>query len=428
MIDEDERAAPPKEAAKETESFASALRVFRHRDFRLYWAALVVSQFGVAFQETAESWLIYRLTERASMLGLIAFVTAILAAPGSLLGGVLADRLPRRKLVLVTQTLLIFPSSILAYLIWTQQVQVWHVVAALAALGFISSIDMPARLAMIPALVGEADTMSAQGLSASARQGMRIAGPVLSGITIAWLGEALCFLVNGLTYGVMAIALLFMRPTPAPKTDPKRRSGLRGGLMGGIQYIFRKPAVLALMGMVIAQGLFLNPVITLLPVFAKDLLHVGPRGLGWLTGCLGVGALIATFTVANLGQSRRMHLIVVGSLIAPLALFGFAWSRLVVTSAALMVVVGLGLFTVTTVTLTTLLTIVPDELRGRVNSLGLLFSLGAPQVGALIAGFSGDYLGVSVTLTLTAILFVVSMFVVSLTLPRVRRMLALRLG
>ena len=395
-------------------------QALRYRDYRLYWIALTVSLTGVAFQTVAQGWLVYRLTGSALMLGVVGFIPAVLSAPASLLGGAIADRVSRRNLVILTQSIMVLPPVVLALLIWTGQVQVWHVIAASSALGIVAALDLPSRTAMIPNLVPTADVLNAQGLASAVRQVTRIVGPALAGILIATAGEAVCFLVNGLSYLAMVVAFFLMRPQPVPALD--RRGGMRGALLEGFRYTWEHPVILGLFAMFAAQGLFLSPVLTLLPVYAKDILSIGAVGLGWLHSAIGGGALVGAIVVSSLRASRRGWVLMAGSAAMPFAMVAFAWSRQLPTSLPFLLVLGFGTVVITAITATMLLILVPDEVRGRVNSLGTMVYFGTPYVAGLAVGFIAEQAGAPITLTLSASLFLVSLIVINLKSPAVRRL------
>ncbi|HEX9867499.1 MAG TPA: MFS transporter, partial [Candidatus Tectomicrobia bacterium] len=389
-------------------------------DFRLYWLALAVSLLGVAFQTVAQGWLVYRLTNSAFMLGFTAFLPGVLSAPASIVGGVLADRLSRRKLVAVTQSLMVIPPIALAYLIWSMKVQVWHVILASTALGIVAALDLPSRMAMIPHLVDEEDVLNAQGLASAVRQVTRIVGPVTAGLVIATAGEAACFLINGLSYLAMVAAVLMMRPQPALLQNPQ--GGLRSTLLEGSAYVVRSPVILGLFGMLAAQGLFLSPYLTLMPVYARDVLNVGAVGLGWLNAAVGAGALVGALTVANLGQGQRGRVLVAGSAVMPLALGAYSFSRSYPLSLGLLTVMGFGTVVITAITATMLLVIVPDRIRGRVNSLGTLVYLGAPYTAGVVIGFLTERWGPAPPLSAAASLFLVAIILLNLRVPGLREL------
>ena len=398
---------------------ARTFHSLRYRDFRLFWIALTVSLLGLSFQTLAQGWLVYRLTSSATMLGVAGFVPAILAAPASIAGGLIADRVSRRKLIILTQALMMLPPVALSYLIWSERVQVWHVVAATTILAVIAAIDLPSRTAIVPQLVHPDDLLNAQGLASAVRQVTRIVGPALAGVVVMLWGEAIPYLVNGLSYLAMVMALLLMSPQPAPVDD--HRKGLRGSLLEIVGYIFSNPILLGLLVISAAQGLFLNSYITLLPVFASDILHVGPTGLGWLNAAIGLGALAGALGVANLGKGRRGQVLFAISLLMPIALAGFAWSTKLIFSIPLLLLLGIGMVVIRTITATIFLTIVPNRLLGRVSSLATLIYFGAPYIGGLPAGYLAENWGVPFVLCLAGILFFITMVIIRRKVPDIPR-------
>ncbi len=403
-------------------SLRRTFQALRHRDFRLYWAALIVSLLGLSFQTVAQQWLVYRLTGSALQLGIVGFIPALLSAPGSILGGLLADRVSRRRLVLITQSAMVGPPVGLALVIWSGQVQVWHIIAAASLLGFVAAIDLSVRTAMIPQLVAPQDLLNAQSLSSLVYQMARIVGPALAGLAIARVGEAVCFLINGLSYLAMVGAMAAMQLGPeAAVRERARRKGLVGSLLEGIRYTLRDRLVLGLFVVLAVQGLFLYPLVTLLPVFAKDILGGGAQSFGWLTTATGVGSLLGALAVANLGPGRRGKMLIAGGLILPFVLAAFAWSRWLPLSVPMLMLWGAGIVLITTVTATTLLTVVPDKVRGRVNSLGLLVYFGTMYAGGVPAGYLAQLSSAPVALTLSGVFALVSMLGVLLFLPQVAR-------
>ena len=391
----------------------------RYREFRLFWMALVVSLLGVSFQTVAQSWLVYRLTDSPLMLGITGFIPAMMAAPASVLGGLLADRVSRRNLVIVTQTLMMGPPVVLAFLIWRDQVQPWHVIAATAVLAIVAAVDLPSRTSMVPQLVPEDDLLNAQGLASAVGQVTRIVGPALAGVIVALWGEAIPYLINGLTYLVMVGALLMMKPIPAVERD--RRQGVGSSLFQGFHYTLKTPVVFGLFLTVAAQGFFLSAYVLLLPVFAKDILNVGATGLGWLNAAAGAGALIGALGVANLETGRRGWVLNLGGFIMPAVLVAFAWSGNFYAVLPLLLLLGAGTVVIRTIAATFLLTIVPDALRGRVISLATLIFYGAPYAAGLPVGYYAERWGTPIVLSLCAPLFLASMLWVYWKMPEIRR-------
>lgn len=398
--------------------FTRTFESLRHRDYRLYWLALTVSLFGASLQTVAQSWLIYRLTGSPVALGVSGFVPALVAAPLWPLGGVIADRVSRRTLIICTQTLSMLPPLALAWLTWTDRVQVWHVVAGIAVLAFIAAVDWPARMALIPQLVPPADLGNAQALGSLTYQLIRVIGPAAAGLVIAATGEAACFALNGLSYGALVLALLAMRIRPRPSA---RRQAVGASLLEGYRYVLKTPALIGLLGIIGLQSVFLTSYVTLMPVYAKDILGVGSAGLGLMNSAVGVGAVAGALAIGRVGPGGRGRFLAIAGLGLPIALGAFAWSRQPLLAASLLAVVGLGTVALTTTTVTELMLTVPDEFRGRVSSVASMLYLGGPPAGGLPLAWMAQHWGSPVALSASAALFLLGAMVLYYRLPGLRR-------
>lgn len=352
------------------------------------------------------------------MLGIAGFIPAVLAAPVSIVGGILADQVSRRKVIIIAQSLMVIPPIVLALLIWTGQAQIWHVIAATSVLAIVAAADIPSRVAIVPQLVGPDDLLNAQGLTSSSRQVARIVGPVLAGAAIAAWSAAVPYLINGVTYLAMVIGLLLIRPTPIANIGGSKRIGTTLAEAG--QYILGNRLVLGLLVLAAAQGIFLNSYVVLLPVFAIDVWDVGPSGLGWLNAAVGAGSLVGSIGVANLGKGKLGRIFVYTNLLMSVVLIGFAWSNLVVLALAFLIVLGMGMVVSRVILATMILTVVPDRLRGRVGGLAALLFLGAPYIGGLPGGYLTENWGASVVLSISAAIFLVILIVVIRGVPQIR--------
>lgn len=401
-------------------TLARTFSTLRLRDFRLYWLALVVSLLGSSFQTAAQDWLVYRLTNSALLLGIAAFVPAVLAAPFSLLGGALADRMPRRRLILFTQAGMMLPPLALAWLIATGQVQVWHVIASSVALGVLVSIDAPARMALLNDLVSEDDLGNAMGLSTAVYQGARVVGPALAGVLISLQNEALPFLINGLSYGAMVVALLLMQTRAVPAA--RSRKSLGGSVVEGYRYVLKDAVLLGLMILLFAQGMLLMPYLRLMPVFARDVLQAGPETYGLLLSAAGIGALFGGLLVASLSSGQRGRILMLGVLVAPLVLLAFAWSRALPLALGALVLMGIGTASLNTLNATLLQLHAPNEMRGRVMSIASIGYLGSTAFGALPLSFIAERSSASIALSAGAVLFLGLTVLIATRFSGVRRL------
>ncbi len=405
-------------SAQKLESrFATPFRALRHRNYRLWFFGQGVSLIGTWMQTMAQQVLIYRLTDSAVALGIANFMTVVPLVPMALWGGSLSDRLPKRAIVLTTQTLMLLQALVLAWLTWTGIVEVWHVYAMSFILGAVKAVDMPARHSFVVDMVeGKEDLTNAIGLNSAIYNGARTLGPALAGVAVAALGEAVAFLLNGLSFLAVIGSLLLMRDLPqSSKYDGEDRR-LIAHTVEGIRFVLRQQTLLVLMSLVAVSSFLSMPYSTLMPVFADEVLQgsaqplvrlfcggdvlpiqcQAPQALplGLLLTAVGLGAVTGALLVASLPErARRGRVLSFGNLAFPLFLLLFAVSRSMLLSLPLMLLVGICYVMQNAVANTLLQIHAPDELRGRVMSLYSLVSQGMTHVGGLQAGFVADWIG-----------------------------------
>lgn len=365
-----------------------SLAALRHRDFSLFWVGLTLSLIGSWMQQIAGPWLVFRLTDSALALGLVGLIAAIPAAPLSLVAGPLIDRLPRRPVLLACQLGLLLPPLGLAVLTWLGKVQVWHVVLAEVLRGVVATLDQPAKQVAVVDMTGVEDAASGVALWMVAINIAKVVGPAIAGVIVARWGEALCFLLNGLSYlAVIGVLLVIRLPGAAQAAHQAAGRSLAGSLVDGLRYVLSKRLLVAVAGLVLVAGFFVRPFQTLLPVLAEDVLAGGPRALGFLTAAAGAGALLGALGAAGLPPGRRRVGVAATGLLLPLVFAGVAFSRSFVLSCGLLLVVGGLLAGVETLGDALLLTGVRAEFRGRVMSLFTAATMGAPRLGGLAAGW-----------------------------------------
>jgi len=394
----------------------AALRAFRHRNYRLFFAGQIISLSGTWMQTVAQSWLVYRLTESAVLLGAVGFASQLpvfLLAP---LGGVVADRFSRHRLLIATQSASMVLALLLATLTLTGYVQVWHVFVLASLFGTINAFFIPAQSAFVVDMVGKQDLMNAIALNSSMVNGARIVGPALAGMLVAAVGEGWCFLLNGLSYVAVLGALMRMRLSAHVRV-PLVGSPLRN-VVEGFRYVARTPPVRALLLLLGLVSLFGMPYVVLMPIFAADILHGGASGLGILMGASGIGALAAALTLA-----ARNRLIGLGRWVAMAAggfgvsLILFSLSRSFWLSAMLLVPVGFSMMTQMASSNTLVQSMVPDELRGRVMSVYSMMFMGMAPFGALMSGSIAHHLGAPGTVALGGAVCIAGAIFFALRLP-----------
>ena len=396
-----------------------ALRSLRHRNFRLFAGGQLVSLTGTWVQLVAQSWLVYRLTGRATLLGLVGFASQMpifLLAP---LGGALADRFERRRILVTTQSISMGLAFLLAGLTLSGLVHEWHIVALAAAMGIVHAFDIPTRQAFLVEMVGREDLINAIGLNSSMFNGARMAGPAVAGVLVATIGEGWCFLINGVTFAAVIVALLAIRVPPfRPPVSP---ASTLTRIREGFAFATRERPVRALLLMLAVLSLTGMPFMVLMPVFADRVLGGGPAAYGILMSASGLGALAGAITLAS-----RRDVTGLGGWVARAALaFGallltFSLSRSFVLSAALLLPIGFSMMVQISSSNTLIQTMVPDDLRGRVMAVYSMMFMGMAPAGSLLAGWAADRIGAPSTVAIGGALCVLAAAVFRWSLPRLR--------
>jgi len=380
-----------------------ALSAMRHPNFRLFFFGQLISVIGTWMQFTAQQWLVYRITGSQTSLGMVTFIGFLPVLLLSLFMGVIVDRLPRRKLLVFTQSWFMILALVLAALTALEIVQYWHILVLAGLLGIGNALDMPTRQAFVVEMVDQDkdDMLNAIGLNSSLFNLARIVGPAVGGTIVAALGEAPAFVINATTFLAVIAALLLMNLPPAV-TSARQRRPLEN-LKEGFRYLWFTQRVLGLVVMVGAFSLVGFGTLTLLPVFAKDILKIGAMGFGQLLSAQGVGALLGALLIVIAGERfHKGHTLLFSRILIVPAIAGLAISRILWVSMALLGIAGYSFITQLILTNTLIQTIVPDELRGRVLSTFTWALGGFYPVGSLIAGFLGDQIGAPTTTLISA--------------------------
>lgn len=397
----------------------SALRAFAHRDYRLFFFGQLVSLVGTWMQSVAQSWLVYRLTGSALLLGAVGFagqIPVFLLAP---IGGSLADVRSRHRIIVATQVASMVLAFLLGALTLTGTVRLWHVFALAAMLGVVNAFDIPARQSFLVDLVGRADLMNAIALNSSMFNAARIVGPALAGLLVAAVGEGWCFVLNGASYLAVLAGLLLMSPKPRP-------SGAGAGspldrIVAGFGFVARTGpirALLLLLGLVSLAGM---PYAVLMPVFADRILHVGARGLGLLMGASGVGALLGALALATRHEVRGLGRWIARATAAlGVGLIAFSLSRTFWLSALLLVPVGFAMIVQTAASNTLIQAMVPDEYRGRVMAAYTMMFMGMAPIGALLSGAVAGRVGAPAAVAIGGAICIAGAIVFRVVLPSLR--------
>lgn len=393
----------------------------RNRNFALLWFGLIVSNSGSWMQIVAQGWLVYDLWQSPFYLGLVSFSRAVSMIVLPPMGGVVADRVPRLKLLKLTQSLSFLLALLLAVLVSAQVVQVWHIILITFLSGVVSAFDQPTRQALLPDLVRREDLTNAIALNSAAWQGAGFFGPALAGLTVALIGLAGAFYANALSYLAVVLALFLMRGVPERSGNRVPR-GLFDDLREGLRYVRATEVVLVLLLLSAVTSIFGKSYQQLMPVFARDTLRVGESGLGFLMSAPGAGTLVAASLVAALGDVRRKGLIFFGAMVVFSAcIITFSFSRSLPIALVLLFLSGVSATTFS-IMLTTMLQLrVPRDMRGRVLSLVTVTMQGFSPFGALLTGSMATVVGTPPAVALSAIVIVVAVLVALPTAPGIRR-------
>ena len=397
----------------------ASVRAFRHRNYQLFFAGQLISVCGTWMQSVAQSWLVYRLTGSAALLGLVNFANLIPVFLLSPIGGATADRHSRHRIMIVTQIVSLLLAFVLAALTLTGRIQVWHLFVLASLLGINYAFYVPAQSAFVVDMVGKEDLMNAIALNSSLVNGARIIGPAIAGLLVAAIGEGWCFFLNGVSYVAVIGGLLLMELTPHHKVS------LTGSpikhVVEGFGFVARTGPVRELLLLLGAVSLFGAPYAVLMPIFSDQVLHHGASALGLLMGSSGVGALLAAISLAARTQLRGLGRWVASSTVgfgASLILFGLSHSFWL--SAALLVPLGFAMMIEMAASNTLIQAMVPDHLRGRVMAVYSMMFMGMAPIGALIAGSVAQRLGAPHTVMIGGAVCIVGGLVFSLRLPRLR--------
>lgn len=398
-----------------------ALRALQYRNYRLYFGGQGISLVGTWMQRIAMSWLVYRLTDSAFMLGLIGFAGSIPSFIFGPLAGVLADRYNRRRMLVITQSLALLQALILGLLVLTGKSTIWQILILSIILGFVEAFDMPMRQSFMVEIVQKKDLGNAIALNSSMVNSSRLLGPSIAGVLIASVGEGVCFLLNSVSYLAVIFSLLAMR-VPAQQL-PAQSSHILKELKEGFYYAYSFTPIRAILMLLALVSLVGMPYSVLMPVFARDVLHGGPHTLGFLLGGAGVGALAGAIYLASrksvLGLGRWIPM---AAGIFGTGLILFSLSRTFWFSLALMLVTGFGMIVQMASSNTVLQTVVEENKRGRVMSLYAMAIRGMVPFGSLLAGIMASRLGAPTTLMVGGGCCIVGSLIFARNLPGMRKM------
>jgi MFS family permease len=375
------------------------LRALAHRDFRLFLSGQLISLVGTWMQTVAQAWLVLELTSSPFKLGLLGALQFGPMLCFSFVSGALADRLPKRRVLVGTQTALMIQALLLSVLTWTGRVQYWHVAFLAACYGLAFTLDMPTRQAFIVEMVSKDDLPNAIALNSAMFNGARMVGPAVAGLLVDRYGVGPAFGLNGLSFVAVILALAAMRAEGLP--SPTQGTTVRAEIAAGLRYALHTPLVALILGLLLAVSLFCMNHNVLVPLLARDVLHEGAHGFGLLMAALGTGALVGALALASLVTGRPALSLILGAAGAATGLtLLLGGIRHFGTALILLTLVGLAQIVFMACCNTTLQLVVPDRMRGRIMSLYGFVLAGVTPIGSLLVGTIAEWFGVSIAYAL----------------------------
>ena len=412
-------AGRPRTAEEPPSFWRRTFAALQHRNYRLWFLGQLVSLVGTWMQITAQSFLVFQLTHSTAYLGYVGFASGLPSWLFMLYGGVIADRVSRRNLLVMTQSVMMVLAFILAGLAFAGLVQPWQIVVLALALGVANAFDAPARQAFVVELVEREDVINAIALNSSMFNMATVVGPTVAGLTYAAVGAAWCFTLNGVSFIAVIVALLLMK-LPAHAVVPRTGSAL-AQLKEGIRYTAAHPVLRTLIAIAGVSALFGSAYSTLMPAWAVDILRGDATTNGLLQSARGAGSLLGALMIAAVAhRGARGRWLTIGTFVYPVLLLGFAEARVLPLSLVLLLGVGWGSMVVFNMANTLVQTQVTDELRGRVMAIYSLTFFGGMPLGALWAGALAQLIGSPLTVVVSGAVTVGFAALFWIAAPRLR--------
>ncbi|HEY9074967.1 MAG TPA: MFS transporter [Anaerolineaceae bacterium] len=401
--------------------FSDTFSALRHPNFRLWFFGQLFTTIGMWVQSTAQGYLIYDITQSAQFLGLVGFVNGLPSWALTIFGGAIADRLPRRTLILITTCISMTMTMVIAILVFTRTIQPWHILILAVIGGMVWAIDGPTRMAFISDLVEKEDLANAIALNSTMFNTATVIGPAVSGVVYALVGPGWCFALNGISYLSVLFVLLRMRLTPRP---PRPRTGSIWREMGiGLRYTFSNDMIRTLTINLGLVSMFGFGMLTLLPPWSVKVLGGDVSTNGWLLSARGVGSLIGAFIVAATSAMRiKGRLWSAGLLTLPLMIILFSFTRSLPLSMITLVGLGWALLTLGNTSNALVQENTPDELRGRVMGVYMLTFQGFMPLGNLLAGVMAERLTEPITMLIGGVILAVPALLIFFRKPHFRRL------
>jgi MFS family permease len=401
-------------------SWKQAVTALKYPNYRLWFWGQIVSLFGTWMQSTALGFLVYDLTKSPAYLGLVGFATGVPTWLFMLYAGVIADRMARRTLLMITQTAMMVLALVLATLTFFHLVQPWHILIIALLLGTANAFEAPARQAFVLEMVEVEDMTNAIALNSAMFNTATALGPAAAGLTYAFFGPAWCFTINGVSFLAVIVALRLMRLKPFVP-EPGRHSAL-ADLKEGLRYVAGHPMIRTIVGLIAVVSLFGMSFVTLIPAWSVKILHGDATTNGFLQSARGAGALVAALLIASLGRFQfRGRLLTFGTIALPIVLAVFALVRWIPLSLALIFGSGLALILIFNLANALVQTFAPDALRGRIMSVYSLTFFGLMPIGALGIGLTAEHLGQPAAILIGSGVMLVAAALIAAFMPHLRR-------
>jgi MFS family permease len=392
----------------------------KYPNYRLWFTGQIVSLFGTWMQSTAQGFLVYELTQSPAFLGYVGFAAGLPSWLFMLYGGVVADRISRRNLLVITQSSMMILAFILSALTFTGAVRPWHIILLDFLLGVANAFDAPARLALAPELVAKEDLTNAIALNGTMFNTATIVGPTVGSLIYALFGAGWCFFLNGASFLAVIFALLRMK-LPDLVNEARRSSSAISDIIEGFRYVLAQPVILALISLISAVSLFASSFITLLPAWAVQVLSGDVKTNGLLNSARGVGALIGALSIASLGRFRyRGKLLTIGLFVFPVMLLIFSMISWLPLSLLVLTIVGASLVFVMNLANAMIQTNVSDNVRGRVTSIYSLTFFGFMPIGSLLIGQIAEQAGERPALQFGAVMLLLVAAETQMIYPKLR--------
>jgi MFS family permease len=387
---------PPPEGRAATGPLA-LLQVFRHRNYRLFFSGQLVSLMGTWITTVAQGWLVYSLTHSPLLLGVVSFASQVPVFFMSAFGGMVSDRVDRRKMLIATQALSMLESAALAILTLTGEIRVWQIVVLALFQGLVNAFDVPTRQAMTAEMVGREDLRSAISLNSMMFNLARVVGPPVGGLLVALAGEGICFALDAFSYGAVLVSLTLMQfaARPPRKTEHPLRE-----LKAGFVYVWRVREIRVSLMLIAVCSAFGASYIPLLPAFARDVLGQDSQGLGLLYGAIGFGALMGAYALSHVGDRYLSRAPLVAAAAFGVALICFSQSHWLPLSLLLLLPVSFSLMLMGGATNTIVQTVSREDMRGRAVSFYAMAFMGMMPWGSLLLGWVAERMGAGIAVTI----------------------------